>query len=92
MNTNFGDPMCSCGLEPEAAVHYLLRCNLYFDLRAEPLNDIGVLSPTLKNFSHRKLLNILQYGSEDFSLNKNKITKSTIKFLKISERFIGPLC
>lgn len=42
MNTNFGDPVCSCGLEPEAAVHYLLRCNLYFDLRAEPLNDIGI--------------------------------------------------
>ena len=22
------DPMCSCGLEPETALHYLLRCNL----------------------------------------------------------------
>ena len=33
------DPMCSCGLEPETALHYLLHCNLYSDLRAELLND-----------------------------------------------------
>ena len=29
------DPMCSCGLEPETTLHYLLRCNLYSDLRTE---------------------------------------------------------
>ena len=31
------DPMCSCGLEPETILHYLLRCNLYSDLRTELL-------------------------------------------------------
>ena len=61
------DPMCSCGLEPETTLHYLLRCNLYSDLRAELLNDICALNPTLKKL------------------------KSTIKFLKTSERFIGLL-
>ena len=85
------DPMCSCGLEPETTLHYLLRCNLYSDLRTELLNDICALNPTLKNLSHEKLLNILLYGSENFSFNTNKkIIKSTIKFLKTSERFIGP--
>ena len=53
---------------------------------------IFALNPTLKNLSHEKLLNILLYGSENFSFNTNKkIIKSTIKFLKTSERFIGPL-
>ena len=23
------DPMCSCGIEPETTLHYLLHCNLY---------------------------------------------------------------
>ena len=45
------DPMCSSGLEPETTLHYLLRCNLYYDLRAELLNDICVLNPTLKDLS-----------------------------------------
>ena len=45
------DPTCSCGLEPETRLHYLLRCNLYFDLRTELLNDICALNPTLKNLS-----------------------------------------
>ena len=86
------DPMCSCGDEPETTLHYLLRCNLYSDLTTELLNDICVLNTTLKNVSHEKLLNILLYGSEDFSFNTNKETiKSTINFLKTSERFIGPL-
>ena len=83
--------MCSCGLVPEASLHYHLRCNLFSDLRTELLNDICALNPTLKKLSHEKLLNILLYGSEDFSFKTNKkIIKSTIKFLKTSERVIGP--
>ena len=86
------DPMCSCSLEPETTLHYLLLCNLYSDLRTEFFNDICVLNPTLEKLSHEKLLNILLYGSEDFSFKTNKkIIKSTIKFLKTSEGFIGPL-
>ena len=83
------DPMCSCGLKPETTLHYLTIINLYSDLRTELLNDICALNPTLKNLSHEELLNILLYGSENFSFNTNKIIiKSTIKFLKTSERFI----
>ena len=61
------DPTCSCGLEPETTLHYLLRCNLFSDLRIELLNDICALNPTLKKLSHEKLLIINLYGSEDFS-------------------------
>ena len=84
--------MYNCGLEPETTIHYLLQCNLYPDLRTELLNDICALNPTLKILSHEKLLNILLYVLENFSFNTNKkIIKSTIKFLKTSEHFIGPL-
>ena len=92
---NFGatiDPMCSCSLESETTLHYLLHCNLYCDPRTEFLNDICALNPNLKSLSHEKLLNIFLNGSEDFSFKTNKkIIKSTIKFLKTSERFSGPL-
>ena len=84
--------MCSCGLEPETTHHYLLSYNLYFDLRGELLNDICALNPILKDLYHENLLNILLNGSENFSFNTNKkIRKCTIKYLKASERFIGPL-
>ena len=84
--------MSSCGLEPETTLHYLLLYNLYSDLRTELLNDICALNPTLKNLCHEKLLNILLYGLEDFNFKTyKKIIKFTIKFLKTSERFIGPL-
>ena len=82
------DPLCSCGLEPVTTLHHLLCCNLYSDLRTDLLKDICALSPTLKNLSHEKLLNILLYGSEDFSFNTNK---KIIESLKTSERFICPL-
>ena len=96
MNINFDlratiDPMSSCGPKPDTTFHYLLRCNLYSDLRTELLNGICALNLTLKKLSHKKLLNILLHGSENFFNSNKKIIKSTIKFLKTSERFIGSL-
>ena len=86
------DPMCTCGLELEVTLHYLLRCNLYSSQILVLLNNVRDLNPSLTNYSNKKLLNILLYGSEGFNCNMNKeIVKATIKFLKISERFNGPL-
>ena len=79
---NFKDtinPMCSCGFEPETTDHYLLRCKLYTDLRLDLLNDI---------FSEDQLVNVLLFGSENFTLDANaNILRRTIKFLKATERF-----
>ena len=86
------DPMCTCGLEPETTIHYLLHWNLYSIQRLELLSNVCFLNPSLKNYSNRKLFNILLYGSEDINYNMNKeIVKATITYLKISERFNGPL-
>ena len=86
------DPMCTCGLEPETTCHYLLHQNLRSNHRLELLNNVCTLNPFPKNYSHKKLLNILLYGSEDFNCNISKeMLKATIKFLKISKRFNGPI-
>ena len=84
--------MCCCGYEPKTTHYYILYCNLYSDHRTELLNDAFALNPSLKNLSHEKFLNVLLYGLESFCFSTNKkTTKSTIKYLKTSERFIGPL-
>ena len=80
--------MCSCGFEPETTYHYLLRCKLYTDLRLDLLNNIYNINRFLKNFSEEQLVNVLLYGSENFTLDTNaKILKRTIEFLKATERF-----
>ena len=86
------DPICTCGLEPETTLHYLLHCILFSTQRLDLLNNVFILNPSIKNCSNEKLLNVLLYGSEDFNWNLNKeILKATIKFLKRSERFNDPL-
>ena len=75
--------MCSSGKEPEATLHYLLRCDLYSIYRLELLNDICALNESLKNFSEENLLKILLYGAEDFTSQMNsEILKCTINLLK----------
>ena len=84
--------MCSCGKEPETTIHYLLRCDFYSIYRLELLNDICALNGSLENSSEEKLLKILLYGAEDFTSQLNsEILKCTIKFIKKSDRFSGPL-
>ena len=85
------DPMCTCGLEPETTLHYLLRCSLFSTQRPELLNNVFILNPSIKNYSNENLLNVLLHGSEDFNWNLNKeILIATIKFLKRSEGFNDP--
>ena len=86
------DTMCKCGLETETTLHFLLRCRLYSTIRTKLLDDICTVAPSLTNYPDEKLLNILLYGSEYFSVKTNQsILKSTIKFLKSFERHDNPL-
>ena len=78
--------MCKYSLEIENTLLFLLRCRLYSTIRTELLGDIYTVASFLTNYSDKKLLNILLYGSEYFSVKTNQsILKSTIKFLKSSE-------
>ena len=85
--------MCKFGLETETALHFLLSCRLYSTIRTELLDDISTVDSSLTNYyPDEKLLKILLYGSEYFSVETNRSTlKSTINFLKNSERFDDPL-
>ena len=75
--------MCKCGVETETTLHFLLRCSLYSNIRTELLDDIYTVDSPLTNYPDEKLLNILLYGLEYFTVKTNQsILKSTIKFLK----------
>ena len=82
------NPMCSCGLEPEITDYYRLLCKLYADLRLDLLNNIYTINQSLKNFSEDQLVNVLLFGSENFTLDTNaNILRRIIEFLKATERF-----
>ena len=64
---------------------------LYSIYGLELLNDICALNGSLKNSSEEKLLKTLLYGADDFSQMNSEILKCTIKFIKETDRFSGPL-
>ena len=74
------------GLETETTRHFLLHCRMYSTIRTELLDNIYTVASSLTNYPDEKLLNILLYGSEYFSVKTNQsILKSTIKLSKSSE-------
>ena len=84
--------MCFCGKEPQTTLHYLLRCDFYSIYRLELLNGICTLNGSLINSSDEKLLKMLLYGAEGFTSQMNsEILKCTIKFIKKTDRFSGPV-
>ena len=54
-------PMCKSGLETETALHFLLHCRLYSNIRTELLDDIFTIASSLTNYPDKKLLSILLY-------------------------------
>ena len=92
---NFNDiinPICSCGKEPETTLHYFLHCDLYSIDQLELLNDICALNKSLKKLSEENLLKVLLYGVQDvISQVNSEILKCTIKFIKKTGCFSGPL-
>ena len=80
--------MCCCGFEPETTDHYLLHCKLYTDLRLNLLNDIYTINQSLNFFYEDQLVNVLLFGSDNFTLDTNaNILRCTIEFLKATKRF-----
>ena len=65
--------MCKCGLETETTLHILLCCRLYSTIRTELLDDIYTAVSSLTNYLDDKILSILLYGSEYFSVKTNQL-------------------
>ena len=82
------NPLCSCMLETESTGHYLLRCPFYADVRKTLFDNIINTIGSISSLSNDKLIHLLLYGKEAYSVEVNAaILKYTIVFLKSSERF-----
>ena len=86
------NPLCSCSLETESTKHYLLRCPTYSRIRKTLIDNISELIGSITNLSDDKLVELLLYGNETYSIDINtSLLENTISFLKSSERFHIPL-
>ena len=69
-----------------------LRCPFYKCIRKALLDNITDIIGPVSDLSDDKLVNLLLYGNDVYSLEQNSpVLLNTIVFLKSSERFDIPL-
>ena len=86
------NPLCSCSLEVEDTVHYLLHCHNFRHHRLNLINSVNALSDNFETFSDNSKKDILLYGDSRLDGNKNKlILEETITYIRNTERFSGSL-
>ena len=86
------NPLCSCSLEIENTVHYLLHCHHFSTFRIDLLNSVISILSNFESLPDNAKKEILLYGDSFLDQNKNKlILEATLTFIKNSERFSGPL-
>ena len=92
---NFEDtlnPLCSCCIEAETALHFFLRYQFFNDIREILMNDLTIIDRSPPLLSQDKLIGILLYGRDAFDNKKNHRTLiCTIQFIKDSHRFDNSL-
>jgi len=86
------NPICSCDLEVEDLSHFLLRCPNYNQQRLVLMNEVDIIYPNISYFNDIEILKSLMYGIKTLSIQTNsKLISATIKYIKQTKRFEGPL-
>ena len=86
------NPLCSCRLDMEDTLHFLLHCQLFSTYRIDLMNSVISVLSNFESLSDNAKKDGLLYGDSSLDQNKNKfILEATIAFIKKSERFSGPL-
>ena len=86
------NPLCSCSLEVEDTLHYLLHCHHFELFRVDLMNSVNTISDKFDSLSQNDKKDVLLYGDPYLDGNKNKlILEATITYIKRSERFSGSL-
>ena len=66
------NPSCTCSLEVEWTSHFFLYCHYYNSVKDITFNKLSEADINLPNASDENLVNILLYGSSDFSYSQNR--------------------
>ena len=92
---NFQDclnPLCSCSLQTEDTIHYLLHCHHFSQHRIDLINSVKYIFEDFDSLSDNAKKDLLLYGNPRFDINKNKfILEATLFYIKSTERFSGSL-
>ena len=92
---NFQDcvnPLCSCSLEIEEIVHYLLHCHHFSQYRFDLINSLKSISDDFEFFSGNAKRDIILYCDSSFDTNKIKlILEAVIIHIKNTKKFSGSL-
>ena len=85
---NCMNPLCSCSLEIEDTLHYLLHCHHFSVCRRDLLNSVKTVFNNFESLPENAKKSILLYGDSSLDQNKNQIIlQATINYIKASERF-----
>ena len=89
---NCVNPLCSCSLQAEDTLHYLLRCHHFNQYRLDLMNSVKSVLHNFESLSDNIKKDIFLYGDSRLDNNKNKfILEATLNDIKTSERLSGSL-
>ena len=86
------NPLCSCSLEAEDTLHYLLQRRHFLQFCNDLKNRVKSVSDSFESFPDKVKEDVLLYGDSRLDENKNRsILEATLTYIKSSERFSGSL-
>ena len=86
------NPFCSCGLDIESTVHFLLHCPTHITERRTLLSAIENIDNNLLDLCEPVLIKTLLFGSNSFDTNPNtNVLNATIEYVLSTKRFEEPL-
>ena len=84
--------LCSCSLEAEDTLYYLLHCHHFNQHRLDLVNSVKSVLDNFESLPDNIKKEILLYGDLRLDNNKNKfISEATLNYIKTSERSSGSL-
>ena len=79
-------------MEIESVSHFYLRCPNFSTQRNDLMNELQNVNSSIIDMDHSSLTDLLLFGNKSFTKEVNsKILEISIKFIKETERFDGPL-
>ena len=79
---------CSCGLDVETNMHFLLYCPLFSYQRCTPLSSVNAIDSSLTNTDDTTLTDILHFGKTSLDITANTlILNATMNYIILTNRF-----
>ena len=84
------NPVCSCGLDIEAAWHYLLHCPNFTNERSVLLNTVSRINKDILASCGANVVKLLRHGDVGLVTN-TLVSNAFVDFILSSKRFDGSL-